>query len=73
MHVFDTGGMRILSFESNRQPLMCLADPYDTDIECVGYMHLPLAVAPRTTRAHDRPRRGLDCQAHAARLPVAVD
>lgn len=51
MHVFDTGGMRILRFERNRQSSMCLADPYETDIEYVGYMHLTLAVAPHAARA----------------------
>jgi spermidine synthase len=49
--VSDNAGVRLLKFERNQQSSMRIDDPYETDIEYVGYLHLALAIAPRATRA----------------------
>lgn len=51
MTVTDNAGVRLLKFERNQQSSMRIDDPYETDIEYVGYLHLAVAVAPRATRA----------------------
>ncbi|NTW28141.1 MAG: fused MFS/spermidine synthase [Coriobacteriia bacterium] len=44
LKVIDHDGVRSLKFERNHQSSMSLADPFETDIEYVGYLHLTLAV-----------------------------
>ena len=44
LKVIDHNGVRSLKFERNHQSSMSLADPFETDIEYVGYLHLTLAV-----------------------------
>jgi len=51
LHVADNNGVRTLRFERNQQSSMRLDDPFATDIEYVGYLHLTLAVTPTPTRA----------------------
>lgn len=51
LRVTDDNGVRLLKFERNQQSSMHLDDPFETDIEYVGYLHLTLAVAPHATRA----------------------
>jgi len=48
--VSDANGVRMLKFERNRQSSMSLADPFETDIEYVGYFHLALAFKRDITR-----------------------
>lgn len=43
LFVSDVNGVRMLKFERNRQSSMSLDDPFETDIEYVGYFHLALA------------------------------
>jgi spermidine synthase len=50
LRITDDNGVRLLKFEHNRQSSMHLDDPYETDIEYVGYLHLVVAVAPQATR-----------------------
>lgn len=50
VRVADFNGVRTLRFERNQQSSMRLDDPFDTDIEYVGYLHLALAVAPHARR-----------------------
>jgi spermidine synthase len=50
LRITDDNGVRLLKFEHNRQSSMHLDDPYETDIEYVGYLHLAVAVAPQATR-----------------------
>lgn len=50
IHVTDENGVRSLRFEHNRQSSMYLDDPFETDIEYCGYLHLTLAVAPEARR-----------------------
>jgi len=51
LHVTDNDGVRLLRFERNHQSSMRLDDPFETDIEYVGYLHLTLAVHPAPQRA----------------------
>lgn len=51
IRVADYNGVRTLRFERNQQSSMRLDDPFDTDIEHVGYLHLAVAVRPRPERA----------------------
>lgn len=46
LRVTDDNGVRLLTFERNQQSSMRLDDPFETDIEYVGYLHLTLAVVP---------------------------
>lgn len=48
--VTDTGSLRVLQFERNRQSSMYLDDPFETDFEYPGYFHLSLAVKPDAAR-----------------------
>lgn len=50
IHVTDADGVRSLRFEHNRQSSMYLDDPFSTDIEYCGYLHLTLAVRPDAAR-----------------------
>ena len=50
LRVTDNQGVRLLKFERNHQSSMHLDDPFETDIEYVGYLHLTLAVKPDATR-----------------------
>ena len=50
IHVTDENGVRILRFEHNHQSSMRLDDPFATDIDYVGYLHLTLAVQPAAQR-----------------------
>jgi len=49
--VTDNDGVRLLKFERNQQSTMLIADPFETTIEYVGYLHLTLAVKPDARRA----------------------
>lgn len=51
IRVADNGGVRTLRFERNQQSSMHLDDPFATDIEYVGYLHLAVAVHPQPKRA----------------------
>lgn len=51
IRVTDNDGVRLLKFERNQQSSMRLDDPFETDIEYVGYLHLTLAVRPDARRA----------------------
>ncbi|MRR10926.1 spermine synthase, partial [bacterium] len=51
IRVADFNGVRTLRFERNQQSSMRLDDPFDTDIEYVGYLHLTVAVRPQPQRA----------------------
>jgi len=51
IHVSDANGVRSLRFEHNRQSSMYLDDPFETDIDYCGYMHLTLAVQPEAASA----------------------
>jgi spermidine synthase len=46
LRITDDGAWRLLKFERNHQSSMALDDPFETDIEYVNYLHLPLAVKP---------------------------
>ncbi len=48
--VAEANGVRTLRFERNQQSSMRLDDPFETDLEYVGYLHLPLAVIPSAER-----------------------
>lgn len=48
--VAEANGVRTLRFERNQQSSMRLDAPFETDLEYVGYLHLPLAVMPSATR-----------------------
>ena len=48
--VTDDNGVRRLRFERNHQSSMRLDDPFETDIEYVGYLHLTMAVKPDAAR-----------------------
>lgn len=50
MYVSDDCGVRSLRFEHNRQSSMYVADPFETDIDYCGCLHLTIAVQPRATR-----------------------
>lgn len=51
VRIADVGGVRIMKFERNHQSSMHIDDPFETDIEYVGYLHIAVAVAPHATRA----------------------
>jgi spermidine synthase len=51
LKVSDHNGVRSLRFERNHQSSMSLSDPFATDIEYVGYLHLTLAVKPDAENA----------------------
>ncbi len=51
LRVTDNDGVRLLKFEHNHQSSMRLDDPFETDIEYVGYLHLTMAIVPRARRA----------------------
>ena len=48
--ITDNEGVRLLKFERNRQSSMLLADPFETTIEYVDYLHITLAVKPDAAR-----------------------
>ncbi|MRR11061.1 methyltransferase domain-containing protein [bacterium] len=50
IRVTDSNGVRTLTFARNQQSSMRLDDPFETDIEYVGYFHIALAITPRATR-----------------------
>lgn len=49
LRITDNNGVRLLRFERNRQSSMYLNDPFETDFEYPGYLHLSLAIAPHAT------------------------
>lgn len=51
LKVVDHEGVRSLKFERNHQSSMSLTDPYATDIEYIGYLHLALAIKPDAARS----------------------
>ncbi|HEY5541431.1 MAG TPA: fused MFS/spermidine synthase [Coriobacteriia bacterium] len=51
LKVTDNDGVRLLKFERNQQSSMRLDDPFESDIEYVGYFHIALAVQPAATSA----------------------
>ncbi|MDO9557858.1 MAG: fused MFS/spermidine synthase [Coriobacteriia bacterium] len=51
VRVIDDNSVRLLKFERNEQSSMHLDDPFETDIEYVGYLHLTLAVKPDAASA----------------------
>ena len=50
LRVTDDNGVRLLKFERNQQSSMHLDDPFETDIEYVGYFHIALAIQPAIER-----------------------
>ncbi len=50
LRITENNGVRQLKFERNQQSSMRLDDPFETDIEYVGYLHLTMAVAPQAAR-----------------------
>lgn len=50
LRVTDNEGIRLLRFERNRQSSMYLEDPFETDFEYPGYLHLSMAVRPEARR-----------------------
>lgn len=46
LKVTDNEGVRLLQFERNRQSSMRLDDPFETDFEYPGYLHITYAIAP---------------------------
>ncbi len=50
LRVTEQLGVRSLGFERNQQSSMHVDDPFESDIEYVGYMHITLAVAPDAAR-----------------------
>ena len=50
LRVTDSNGVRSLIFEHNHQSSMHLDNPFESDIEYVGYLHLTLAVTPNAKR-----------------------
>lgn len=50
VRVTDDRGVRLLTFERNQQSSMRLDDPFETDIEYVGYLHIALAIVPEPRR-----------------------
>lgn len=49
LRITDNDGIRLLRFERNRQSSMRIDDPFETDFEYPGYLHLAIAVAPHAT------------------------
>ncbi|HET6351059.1 MAG TPA: fused MFS/spermidine synthase [Coriobacteriia bacterium] len=50
LRITDNDGVRLLRFERNRQSSMYIDDPFETDFEYPGYLHLPLAIRPDAVR-----------------------
>ncbi len=50
LRITDNDGVRLLRFERNRQSSMYLDDPFETDFEYPGYLHLPIAIRPEASR-----------------------
>ena len=48
--VTEEDRLRVLRFERNPQSSMFIDDPFETDIEYIGYLHTALAVKPDATR-----------------------
>jgi len=51
LRVTENGAWRLLKFERNHQSSMALDDPFETDIEYVNYLHLPIALKSDPHRA----------------------
>lgn len=51
LRVTDNDGVRLLRFDRNRQSSMLLNDPFETDFEYPGYLHLTMAIAPHARAA----------------------
>jgi len=51
LRVTDNDGVRLLKFARNHQSSMHIDDPFATDIEYVGYLHVTVAVKPDPRRA----------------------
>ncbi len=49
LRISDNNGIRLLRFERNRQSSMYLDDPFETDFEYPGYLHLTMAIAPKSS------------------------
>lgn len=50
VRITDNDGVRLMRFERNRQSTMSIDDPFETDCEYCGYLHLPMAVRPQSKR-----------------------
>ena len=50
IRVIESEGVRTLRFARNQQSSMRVDDPFETDIEYIGYLHLTLALCPRAER-----------------------
>jgi len=50
LKINDINGVRTLKFERALQSSMRLDDPYETDVEYVGYFHVALAIQPAIER-----------------------
>jgi len=50
LRITDNDGVRLLRFERNRQSSMYIDDPFETDFEYPGYLHLPMAIRPDASR-----------------------
>lgn len=50
LRIDEKDGVRILKFTRNEQSSMHLDDPFQTDIEYIGYLHTTVAVKPTATR-----------------------
>ncbi len=50
IRITEGHGVRLLKFERNEQSSMRIDDPFETDIQYVGYLHLTMAVAPHAAR-----------------------
>jgi len=51
LRITDNDGIRLLKFDRNHQSSMHIDDPFATDIEYVGYLHVTIAVKPDPARA----------------------
>ena len=50
IRITENDGMRQLKFERNQQSTMSLDDPFETDIDYVGYLHIAMALKPDAAR-----------------------
>jgi len=50
IQVTENAAWRTLVFEHNQQSSMALDDPFETDIEYVGYFHVAMAIKPDASR-----------------------
>lgn len=50
VRVIEHNGVRTLVFARNQQSSMRIEDPFETDIQYIGYFHIALAVKPSATR-----------------------